>query len=75
MAERGKRLTCPMCKDTSFYTLKEIEAAGGRIQCDNHRVGVEMVDLVMLMEILGGGVSDHASILVDTAGGAVPRGD
>lgn len=49
----GKRLTCPMCKDSAFLTLEQIEEAGGRVQCPNHRVGVEMVDLAMLMEILG----------------------
>lgn len=54
MAEQGKRLTCPVCKDSVWVGLAELEQAGGQVECANHRVGVEMVDLVALMEILGG---------------------
>ena len=49
----GKRLTCPMCRDTVWMSEKDLEEAGGSVQCANHWVGVEMVDLAALMEILG----------------------
>jgi hypothetical protein len=49
---KGKRLTCPYCKDSSFFTLEQIEAMNGRVQCGNHLAPIEMVDLVALLEIL-----------------------
>lgn len=54
MANNGKRLTCPICRDSSFYTQERIEAAGGRIYCSERHSWCEMVDLATLMEILGG---------------------
>lgn len=49
----GKRLTCPLCRDSSFYSFVELEAHGGRVYCDNHPNWIEMVDLAELMEIYG----------------------
>jgi hypothetical protein len=57
---KGKRLTCPVCQDSSFFSLeqlKTIEEFGGKIQCDGEgrHVLVEMVDLVELNKIFGWG--------------------
>lgn len=49
---RGKRLTCPVCRDSGFYPLAQIAASNGRIRCTNHLAPVDMVDLVTLLEIL-----------------------
>lgn len=56
---KGKRLTCPVCQDSSFFTLKQIKETGGRIDCANHVQWVTMVDLAELIEILGHTTSIH----------------
>jgi hypothetical protein len=50
----GKRLTCPVCKDSAFFSNFELaEYEGGRVFCDNHQPVVEMVDLADLLAIWG----------------------
>lgn len=53
MPQLGKRLTCPLCRDSSFMSFEMIEAGGGKIYCTNHTNWIEMVDLAELIEILG----------------------
>lgn len=53
MAILGKRLTCPLCRDSSFFSLEQLASVNGIIYCDNHPNWVEMVDLAVLMEIMG----------------------
>lgn len=54
---KGKRLTCPVCQDSSFFTFEQLKGLKRPIQCDGEgrHVLVEMVDLVELYEILGRG--------------------
>jgi hypothetical protein len=52
---KGKRLTCPLCQDSSFFTLEQLASVGGRVQCGNHLAPIEMVDLLGLFEIFGRG--------------------
>lgn len=50
---QGKRLTCPLCRDSSFFTFEQIEAAGGNIDCGNHTAWITMIDLSELMALFG----------------------
>lgn len=49
----GKRLTCPVCKDSAFFSNFELAEMGGSVYCDNHDPVVEMVDLADLLAIWG----------------------
>lgn len=53
MFKLGKRLTCPVCRDSGFFTLDKLAVTNGKIDCGNHSQVVEMVDLATLIEIGG----------------------
>lgn len=65
---KGKRLTCPVCKDSSFYTFEQLEALNNTVRCTNHLIPADMIDLVALYEVLTAGhpLDDFQEVELDT---------
>lgn len=52
---KGRRLYCPKCGDSSFFTEEQLASVKGSVDCGNHFEPVTMVNLAEYLNIMGFG--------------------